>query len=68
MKTQTFEEFLQDAFIRGYSGIKDDCENVFDAWLQNRDVDDMIEFGDMYGRYSYLNGQADLLKEVKHKD
>jgi len=48
---KTFESFLQDKFIAlrevdGVPIIKDNAEDMFDAWLENKDVNDIIEYAE----------------------
>lgn len=50
---KTFEQFLQDKFIDEgeYGGvpiIKDNCEDLFERWLENLDTDQWIELGDEF--------------------
>lgn len=52
MKFKTFEEFLQEkhATILEYA-LKDDLvEGDFDKWLETKDVNDIITYGEEYGR------------------
>lgn len=64
MKHQTFENYLQDEFLKDYEGIKDDCEDAFDGWLANKDVAEMLELGETYGVKMYEQGCSDTLNEV----
>ena len=61
MKKETFEEFLQEGFIKlnevgGVPITKDNCENMFEVWLEELQIDYLIKFADMYGQSCYLDG------------
>lgn len=67
---KTFEEYLQGHFLKEeYSGDKEHYENAFDSWCENLDVQELIDFSDMYGNYKYMEAmekcfpKIDLLKE-----
>lgn len=64
---KTFEEWLQDYFIGlrevgGIPIIKDNCEDLFEHWLSNKDVAEMIELGENYGL-----SISSQMKELKEK-
>ena len=55
MKTKTFEEWLQNYFVEkgdlnGVPIIKDNCEDLFEGWLSNQDVNDIIEMAEVWGK------------------
>jgi hypothetical protein len=67
---KNFEEFLQYRFmsLREIGGIpitKDNCEDMFSSWLENREISELIDYGDEYAENRY-NTIVRLLKE--HKD
>jgi len=52
---KTFEDFLEEYFLdQGeYGGIpimKDNFETLFDNWSSELDVDELLEFGNKYGK------------------
>jgi hypothetical protein len=64
---ETFEEYLQGIFmgnneIGGCPITKDNCEDMFDSWMQGLDVDEWLEYGKDYGDATYSNGQKWGLK------
>lgn len=66
-KYKTFEEWLQEIFsdlgeIGGVPIMKDNCEDMFDGWLANHDVNEMIEHGENYGKYLRAEFEKELLK------
>lgn len=53
---QTFEEFLEEKFnendeIGGMPITKDNCESMIDSWFENLDVQELIDYGEEYGKY-----------------
>ena len=61
---QTFDEFLHDRFIGGYSGIQDDCEDAFDYWLSHLDVQELIDYAEDYGEQQYKQAKLELIDEL----
>lgn len=66
MENKTFEDFLEQYFIDlGESGgvaiTKDNVEDMFDRWLQDLDVEDMLRYGELYGKYQFLAGKESIL-------
>lgn len=52
MKPQTFESYLQElAGIQGaFDGAyKEDYEDLFDKWLENKDVPQIMEYAQNWG-------------------
>lgn len=69
MKNQTFEDFLYKYFvdlreINGVAIIKDNVEDMFDRWLQNHDIQDIIELGELYGKSQFLAGKDKVLNNI----
>lgn len=63
-----FEKYLQDSFInmREIGGIgitKDNCENLFDAYLERMDKERLMELADIYAESRYKDGQLEILKK-----
>lgn len=48
-KTQTFEDFLETQFAADYHGFDDDMPDAFDAWMGNLDVQEVIDYADLWG-------------------
>jgi hypothetical protein len=66
MENQTFEDFLNQYFIDlredgGVAITKDNVEDMFDNWLQNHDIQDIIDLGELYGKYQFLAGKENIL-------
>ena len=69
MKNQ-FEEYLQDAFmelreIDGMPITKDNCEDLFENWLQDMDLDLMLAHGDKFGALCKLNAIKEFSEKLK---
>ncbi len=49
----TFQEFLEEKCDESESDIisKDNYEAVADRWFENLDVQELIDFGEEYGKY-----------------
>lgn len=50
---QNFEQWLEDRFIglREIGGMpitKDNCEDMFSGWLEQLDVQELIDFADLF--------------------
>lgn len=62
---KNFEEFLQEEFMKQFTGTKDQYEVAEEQWFEQLDVSELIEYGDKYAdsRYDTI---VRLLKE--HKD
>ena len=50
---KNFEQWLEDHFIGllemdGMPITKDNCEDLFETWLQKLDIQELIDFGDLY--------------------
>ena len=43
-----FEQYLQEQFIQPAIPPDDDMEDLFDAWLEQLDVQELIDFGQQY--------------------
>lgn len=60
----TFEDFLEERFIKQYSGTKDGAEKAFDRWLCGLDVSDLMEWGQMWGEREFILGKLEAVKEL----
>lgn len=66
---KTFEEFLQEKFdendeIGGMPITKDNCESMRDSWFENLDVQELIDYGDEYGRYVAYETASDISDKI----
>lgn len=69
---KNFEEFLQEEFMKlrevgGMAITKDNYEDLFSSWLENREIQDMVDYGDEYADSRY-NNIVRLLKEHKENN
>ncbi len=66
MKTQTFEEYLEEQCFTGENNmvLDDDMPDFLDNWIGNLDVQEVIDYAEEYGKKMYLAGKEveDLLK------
>lgn len=65
-----FESWLEEKFINmrvsGSTPItKDNCEDLFDNWLSEMEVSDVIEWANLYGQQMYLDGNSYALNNLK---
>lgn len=63
---QTFQEFLEEKCEEEESDIisKDNFEAVGDRWFENLDVQELIDFGEEYGRYVAYETASDISDKV----
>ena len=64
---KTFESWLQDYFIGlrevgGVPIIKDNCEDLFESWLENKDIQEIIDLGD-----EYMKDTLEQLRQIVQK-
>jgi hypothetical protein len=58
MKLQTFEDYLMDRFMEmNPSVLDDDINDSFDHWLSEREVKEMMSWGETYGAQCFLAGK-----------
>lgn len=60
-----FEEYLKDVHAKIYIGTDDDMPEAFEAWLDGIDVDDIMEWADLFGRIRYTDGKQFMVDEIK---
>lgn len=53
---QNFEEFLQEEFIKQFTGTKDQVEVAEEHWFEQLDVSELIDYGQMFGVQCYQLG------------
>ena len=69
MQNQKFNDFLLQYFIDlredgGVAITKDNIEDMFDNWLQKHDIQDIIDLGELYGKYQYIAGKEEILLKI----
>jgi len=64
-KQQTFEEYLEEKADGCFEGVKDQWENHRDTWFSNLDVQDVIDYGQIWGEKQFINGQIAGLDKAK---
>lgn len=54
---RTFEDFLQEIFMRDNPMILDDnLPDAFDDWMGNLEVDECLRLAELYGKEQYTAG------------
>lgn len=63
---QTFQQFLEEKCDEIESDIisKDNFEAVADRWFENLDVQELIDFGEEYGKYVAYETLSNILDQV----
>jgi hypothetical protein len=69
MKDINFEKWLEERFVsfRDVNGTpitKENFQEMFDAWLADMEVDNLISWADLYAKESYLRGQSEVIGQV----
>ena len=61
----TFEDWLKDMFMESSDGRvnKDNCEDMFDAYLGNLDGEEWLRLGTVYGHIQFLAGEKKQIQE-----
>lgn len=62
---QTFEDYLQDVHAKHYSGTDDDMSEECETWLSEIDVQDIMDYAEIYGRSQFTEGKKYMLNEIK---
>lgn len=65
----TFQEFLEEKFmdLREVGGMpitKDNYESMSESWFSNLDVQEVIDFGDEYGKYVAYETASDISDKI----
>lgn len=55
-KNQTFEQFLADKHMENYHGCDDDAPDAFDGWLENLEIQEVMDYAQEYGKQEYELG------------
>ena len=61
---ENFEQFLQDRHAKSYAGTDDDMPEHFEAWVENLDISELIEYADLYGRKRYIDGKDTIISSL----
>lgn len=48
MIAKTFEDFLKECHAEDYHGTDDDMPDAFDAWMGDRDVQEICDYAERY--------------------
>ena len=66
---QTFNEFLEEKCEEEESDVmtKDNYEAVADRWFENLDVQELIDFGEEYGKYVAKETALTIVYEISKK-
>jgi hypothetical protein len=52
---ESFESYLEEIFMKDYSGTDDDLDDNLDNWLEGLDSEEVIELGNSYADYLLTN-------------
>ena len=65
----TFQEFLEERCEEQESDIinKDNYEAVGERWFENLDVQELIDFGEEYGKYVAKETALNIVDEISKK-
>lgn len=62
MKKQTFNEFMQEVHSQIFPMVlDDDLPDHYSDWLGTHDVQEMMEYAELYGKSQYLVGKEEIL-------
>jgi len=56
---QSFESYLQEQHMEDYHGTDDDSVDAYEAWLENLQIDGVMEYAESYGKKAYNEGSND---------
>ena len=62
-----FESFLEEKYFSEYTGDKEHWESSVERWMENLDVQELIDYAEEYGQYCYLQGKLDLTEHIINK-
>lgn len=64
-ETTTFEKFLENRFDLISEGIlDDDLEDAYNDWVSNLDVQEIMEYAELYGKQQFIRGQEKIINSV----
>lgn len=55
-----FEKYLQEEFAENYTGLDDDMPDRFDHWIENMDIQELIDLAEEYGKEQYFAGKESV--------
>ena len=69
---KTFEEFLEEKFmelreIGGMPITKDNYESLYSSWSEQLDTQELIDFGQEYGKYVAKETALNIVDEITKK-
>ena len=64
MKYKNFFEYLMVICMEETHCLDDMAPDVFESWLPEQDIEDIMEWADQYGRFKYIEGQRQAIKEI----
>lgn len=63
---ESFEDYLKEVHAELFPMLLDDgMPDHFDDWLGTLDVDDVIKWGELYGKKMHITGSRETIKELK---
>jgi len=60
---KNFNEYLEESFMEEYTGTKDNVEDAYDYWLSNLDIDELIDYADLYAEKKVAEFSKNNLKQ-----
>ena len=65
--TETFENWLREMFIKqnevgGIPITKDNCEDLFDTYLEGLDGGEYLRLGTAFGQVQFIEGEKEQIK------
>ena len=67
---QTFNEFLEEKYDEldsDSNNMNEGFENRRDSWFENLDVQELIDFGEKYGKYIAKETALNIVDEISKK-
>ena len=61
------EKFIEQNEVGGIPITKDNCEDLFENYLESLGSEDIMEWATMYGNQMYFNGHKDCIKSLSVK-
>ena len=62
-KKSTFEDYLNN-FCPSEMQTNNSSDG-FERWLEDQDVNDIMEYAELYGKLKYNQGQTELINEIR---
>lgn len=64
MKNNTFEDYLQEKHAEQYQGLDDEMGEDFTDWLEDLDVNTLVEYGEIYGMKRFNAGIKEVIDKI----